>query len=104
MPGMPPVDQQNGKGCREECRPERAWDHRAPDVLDRQLEEREAEASEQKPAQVEPRWRRCAEILDEPEGQDDAGDPDWQVQIKDRPPGKIRRQEAADDRPYGRPD
>jgi hypothetical protein len=65
-PCMPAIEQQNGEGSGEENGSERARDHRAPDILDRQLQQREAQAGDEKAAQIKPRRRRCAEIFDQP--------------------------------------
>ena len=84
--------------------PEGPGDHRAPDILDRELEQREAEAGDEEAAQIEPRRRRCAEILDQPQRQHHAADADRQIEIKNRSPRKDRSSETRRRSAHGRPD
>ena len=88
---VPAIEQQDSEGSGEENNPERAREHRAPDILDRQLQQRETQSGDEKPAQIEPRRRWCAEIFDQPQRQHHAGDPDRHVEIKDRAPREISR-------------
>src|SRR6516165_5208696 len=73
---MSAVEQQDGKGGdKEECT-QGSRDQRASDILDREFEQPEAEPGDKKSGQVEPGWRRSAEILDPPERQRHADDAD----------------------------
>jgi hypothetical protein len=73
---MPPVEQQDGQRDEQHKPTKGAGENRAPDILDRQFEQGQPEPGEHKSAQIEPRRRRGAEIVDQPECEDDAGDPD----------------------------
>src|SRR5215831_10365232 len=71
-----------------------------PDIFDRELEQGEPRSGNEKPAQVEPRRRRGAKILHQPQRQYDAENADRQVQIKYSAPREIGRDKAADDRTH----
>ena len=73
---MSAVEQQDGKGGDKEESTQGSRDQRAPDILDREFEQPEAEPGDKKSGQVEPGWRRSAEILDPPERQRHADDAD----------------------------
>src|SRR5215469_4857351 len=101
---MSAVEQQIGRGGAKEESTQGSRDQRSRDILDREVEQPEAEPGGKESRQVESGWRRSAEILVPPERQRHADGADRHIEIKNRAPGKISGKKSSDDRAHGRPD